>query len=537
VTSILVAICLLKPDLHPRPPLLKGIGNYSRPIHTTNPLAQTYFDQGLALFYAFHKQTSTAYFKEAERLDPHCAMAFWGEALSYAPDINFPTVDAPTSELAVKALTRAKSLAEPGHEEDLIDASQGRYAVPAPTERSALDQAYSTRMAALWAKYPNDPDVASLYAESLLILTPWHQWNPDGSPLPATQTTINVLREAKRLSPKHLMANHLWIHTLEGGPNAAAALDSADLLCKLTPALGHLVHMPSHIYVRTGQWDKAIRQNRLAIISDRAFLAKRGPLASYLPYLGHNRMMLAYAGMMNGSYRSTQYAFADWNEVIPPSILKEMAPLVDWMHGMPVDVEKRFGHWSKVLAFPEPPNYLPISRCTRLADRSVAIAALHRPAEADLEFTKFLAQKGKIPRDTTYGNNTAGDVLDVYEHLARGEILIQKGRLNAGIAELKRAVLTEDQLRYDEPPDWLQPCRHTLGAALLKAKRYKEAEAVYQEDLKRIPANGWSLLGMAKATKAEGLRSKSSAWMAKYLKVWSKDGEKQNSSCPCIPSP
>ncbi|MBS1716878.1 MAG: hypothetical protein JSS72_04000 [Armatimonadetes bacterium] len=536
MTSFL-AIAALALVSGPKPPaLLTGAGDYHKPVATQSALAQKYFDQGLALFYAFHKTNSGTFFEEAARLDPTCAMAYWGIAMSCAPDINFTAVDDESSKKAIAALEKAKALAKPGLEADLINACALRYASPAPADRSALDKAYADRMRELYKKYPNDPDVASLYAEAILILSPWHQWEPDGKPVPGTTEAMDVLRHAMKLSPKHLMANHLWIHTVEAGPHPELATGSADLLCKLTPTLGHLVHMPSHIYVRTGKWNQAIEQNREAIISDRAFVAKRGLPPTYLPYMGHNRMMMAYAGAMNGSYKAAEWAFSDWNTLVPPDIMKQMAPILDWIVGMPLDVEKRFGHWDKVLSAPEPPEFLPITRTSWHADRAVAYAALKRHAEAQAEFDKFMELKKAVPRDAVFGNNTAGPVLDVYEHLTRGELLVQQDKMDESIAELRKAVEAEDQLRYDEPPDWIQPCRHTLGAALLKAHKPVDAILVYKEDLRRINGNGWSTLGLANAYKQLGDQKNAAKWMAQYKAIWSKDGEPATSSCLCLPN-
>ena len=462
-------------------------------------------------------------------------MAYWGEALSYAPDINVPAVDDEASKLALAALAKAKALAKPGLETDLVDAESARYQSPAPTSRSALDQAYSKKMQALYAKYPKDADIASLYAESILILSPWNQWTPDGKPTAGTMDAVDVLKHALKLDPKHLMANHLWIHTVEAGPHPEDGLPSANLLCTIAPNLGHLVHMPSHIYVRTGNWQQAIRQNQLAVETDRDFTARRGLLPTYLPYMGHNRMMLAFAGTMNGSYKAASLAFSDWNQLLPEEVVKPMAPFLDWIVGMPLDVEKRFGHWDKVLSAPEPPEYLPITRSGWHSDRAVALAATHKFDEAQKEYDAFLAQRSKVSSGAVFGNNTANAVLDVHQHLALGEILIQRGKASEGLQELEKAVASEDQLRYDEPPDWIQPCRHTLGAALLSAGKPQEAIVVYKADLAKTRDNGWSTLGISKAYEVMGDKKAAAKWMAKFKKIWSPEAERATSSCLCLP--
>ena len=527
-----IALSFASPQKADLPPLMTGIGTYHRMVHTSNQQAQKYFDQGMSLFYAFHKATSTKFFIAAQKLDPKCAMAYWGEALSYAPDINFTTVDERAAKNALAALEKAKPLARPGIESDLIDAGLARYN---GTDRASLDSAYREKMKVLASKYSKDADVVSLYAESILILSPWNQWTLDGKAKPGTEEAMLVLRHALKLSPKHLMANHLWIHTVEGGPHPEEAIPSSDLLSKIAPNLGHLVHMPSHIYVRTGRWNDAIVQNRKAIITDRNFAAKRGLQPTYLPYMGHNRMMMAFAGTMNGSYASAQWAFSDWKTLIPEAMLKEMAMYLDSMMAMPLDVEKRFGHWDKILAAPEPAEYLPISRTTWHADRAVAFAATHRLDEAKKELEAFVEQRKKVNPEGPFGNNVAGKVLDVYEHLTIGEIKVQEGDMEEGIAELKKAVEIEDQLRYNEPPDWLQPCRHTLGAAYLRANKPIEAILVYKRDLQITRENGWSTLGIAKAYQQLGDAKNASKWMRRYHRIWAEDGEKVSSSCMCLP--
>ncbi len=292
----------------PLPRLLTGIGDYHRPVGTSRPLAQKYFDQGLALFYAFHKAQSAKFFEAATTVDPRCAMAWWGRALAEAPDINFGDVDDAAATRAVAAIAMARRFAKPGLESELVQAQGLRYVSPAPKNRSQLDKAYADRMRWVYKRHPSDPDVACLFAEALMILNPWHQWEPDGRPVTGTLEAVAAIRHALALSPRHLMANHLLVHVLEGSNHPEQALRAADLLCNLAPSLGHLVHMPSHIYVRVGYWGSAITQNRKAIVSDRAFAKARGASPTYLPYTVHNRMMLAYAAMMNGAYSDAAWA-------------------------------------------------------------------------------------------------------------------------------------------------------------------------------------------------------------------------------------
>lgn len=516
------------------PNLLAHIGDYHRKV-SSKPLAQKYFDQGMSLFYAFHKTTSTRFFQQAEILDPSCAMNYWGEALSYAPDINFTAVDEESNKKALAALEKAKALAKAGLEADLVDAMSVRYASPAPADRSSLDKAYMEKMKALYAKYPKDADVASLYAESVMILSPWHQWEADGSMVSGTQDAIEAIQHALKLSPRHLMANHLWIHVMEAGPRASEALGSADLLCNMAPDLGHLVHMPSHIYVRTGKWAKAIEQNKLAIIADRTFTKDRGLVPTYLPYMGHNRMMLAYAGAMSGDYAAAQWAFSDWNKIINPLVIKEMGPMIDWIMSMPQDIDKRFGHWDKVLAYPEPVSNLPITKLAWRANRAVAYAATGHTDLAHAEFEAFKNSRGSVNKDVSYGNNTPQGVLDVYEHVTAGEIALAENRLDAAVEELKAGMKAEDRLRYDEPPDWTLPVRHTLGAVYLKMGKPTDAILVYKQDLAKTPDNVWSLVGIANAYHALGQHQLAAQWTKKLKAAQAKNAEGITTSCLCVP--
>ncbi len=533
---LLASICLnfIKSQFA-SPPLLTGIGNYHRRVDTRNSKAQTYFDQGLALLYAFHKSESGRYFAEATQLDPNCAMGWWGQAMAVGPDINFTGVNAEASKTAIAALGHARNVSKNPLESALIQAASLRFSPSAPENRMSLDKAYASQMARLYRAHKHDPDVASLYAESLLILSPWHQWERSGKPVAGTMDAIAALQQALKDSPDHLMANHLWIHTMEASPHPELALPQADKLCQLAPKLGHLVHMPSHIYIRTGRWDQSIFQNDKAITSDRAFAKVHGLAPTYLGYLAHNRMMLAFSANMNGNYVKAKNALADWTQIMPADKLKAFAPMIDGLYWMPLETEKRFGNWTTILRAPEPADCLPISRAMRHYVRAIAYAALHRPAEADRELSAFLAAKAAIKPDAPVLNNTAGDIFSIAEHQARGELMVLTGKLNAGILELKKAVAFEDQLNYDEPPDWLQPTRHTLGAALLKAGKPTEAQAVYLQDLNGFPGNAWSTLGMSQAYAALGNQKLAASWRSKYLKIWSKADPLVDTSCLCLP--
>jgi tetratricopeptide (TPR) repeat protein len=327
-------------------------------------------------------------------------------------------------------------------------------------------------------------------------------------------------------NPYHPLANHLYIHAVEASPLPEKADPAANRLRDLSPGLGHMVHMPSHIDVRRGRWEAAAIANEKAIAADTKYKETVPGQSFYRLYMAHNRHMLAFAAALATVQAMTVE--------MPPEWIKENAGIADGIMAMPLEVMMRFGRWDEILAAPEPPEYLPISRAMRLYARGVANAALGKKAEARTEQTAFLEAKGKVLDGATFGNNKASDILGVAEHLLAGEILYREGKVDKGIGELKIAVKSEDELRYDEPPDWIQPVRHALGAALVRSNRPVEAAAVYREDLKRLPENGWSLFGLAKALKMQK-SDDASDFQERFAKVWANADVKLMSSCFCQP--
>lgn len=517
------------------PPLKAGMGSYQRKIHTSSPKAQAYFDQGLAMLYAFHKSTSHRSFLAATTLDPKCAMAWWGAAMALGPDINFGTVTEEATKNAQKELLKAADCAQDEWERDLITTTQFRFANADSKQRAKLDKDYSNSLAKLYKKYPNDPDVACLYAESLLILSPWNNWTTDGKPKPGTLEAKSALKKALKESPNHLMANHLWIHTLEASPSPQDAVPQADRLCKLAPGLGHLVHMPSHIYLRVGQWDKAVLQNDLAIKSDTRFFKGVTPDTAYQPYMAHNHMMLTYAACMNGNKAMATATMAAFRNMVPESVVKNLAPILDAGFWMPYEVEIRFGEWDKVLAEPEVPSYLPVTVAMRCAARAVAYAAKHQPTQAKIEYGKFCEHRKLIPDDTIVGLNSAKSIFGIADNLVQGEIEAQEKDYASAIKHLGEGIKIEDQLSYDEPPDWIQHVRHTLGAVLLQKGDPTASLLVYKEDLERHPHNVWSLMGCSQAYAALHQPAESLKWKKQFNDIWADKSAPVTSSCLCLP--
>jgi tetratricopeptide (TPR) repeat protein len=520
----------------PTVPLFGGLGKHTRKVTTTSPQAQRYFDQGLAFVYGFNHDEAIRAFAQAAEIDPQCAMAHWGVALANGPHINNPAVDEAHAKAAWEALSRAREFvrqAAPA-ERALIDALGARYAMPQPADRKALDQAYADAMKQVQKAYPDDGDAAALYAEALMDLRPWDLWKPDGNAQPGTNEIVTTLEQVLVKNPYHPLANHLYIHAIEASPLPEKADPAANRLRDLQPGLGHMVHMPSHIDVRRGRWEAAALANEKAIGADTKYKEAVPGQSFYRLYMAHNRHMLAFAAIMQGQ---SEKALASINAMIaemPAEWIKESAGIADGFMAMPMEVMMRFGKWDEILAAPEPAEYLPIARAMRLYARGVAYAAQGKKAEARAEQTAFLEAKAKVSEGAFFGNNKASDILGVAEHLLAGEILYREGKVDKGIGEMKIAVKREDELRYDEPPDWIQPVRHALGAALVRSNRPVEAAAVYREDLKRLPENGWSLFGLAKALKMQK-SDEAADVQERFAKVWANADVKLMSSCFCQP--
>jgi tetratricopeptide (TPR) repeat protein len=521
-------------------PIFDGLGSYTRTVTTDSLRAQRYFNQGLAFYHGFNHGEAIRSFQEAARLDPKCAMAHWGIALACGPHINLPLVPPPAAELAWKELKLAQENAEHASpvERDLIEALSHRYANPQPEDRAPLDQAYADAMRKVWQNYPDDPDVGVLFAEAMMDLRPWNQWTPEGQANPGTDEILATLQAILKLDPKHPFANHLYIHATEASPHPERATAAANHLRTLQPGLAHNVHMPSHIDIRCGRWQEAVETNIKAVEADRRYRKIAGPPVGFINvYVAHNRHMLAYAAMMTGQRALAMKHIRAMVAQLPADFLKENALLAEGFVAMPMEVMVRFGMWNEILA--EPDNYADYMTGTRAfhhAARAIAFAAKGDPENARKEQAIFLEKAKLVPKEETLGNNTAEDLLALAQHMTEGEILIRENKLDAGIAELREAIKLEDTLKYDEPPGWLIPIRHSLGATLMQNGRYAEAEQVYREDLARLPDNGWSLYGLAESLRAQKKDLKEAkATEAKFKKIWADADLKITSSCLCQP--
>jgi tetratricopeptide (TPR) repeat protein len=378
-------------------------------------------------------------------------------------------------------------------------------------------------------------DVGALYAEALMNLRPWDLWTADGKPQPETPAILRTLEAVRQLAPSHPLANHLYIHALEASPEPGKADAAADALRGQHPALGHLLHMPSHIDIRRGRWQQAVEANRLAIRPDGDYQQAVPEQGFYRMYMAHNHHMLTFAALMQGESALALKTIRAMLAAVPKewAAVKENAAIVDGFAAMPLEVLKRFGRWDAILQEPEPPEVFPIARALWQYNRGVALAARGKAKEAREAQTSFRAA-AKVPEDARFGNNRASDLLAIAGQLLEGEILFREGDRKGAITALEKAVVREDQLRYAEPPDWFVPARHALGAVLLRDQQAEAAEKVYREDLRRWPDNGWSLHGLARTLEARGRKEEAAKVGARFQEVWKRADVTILSSCFCI---
>jgi tetratricopeptide (TPR) repeat protein len=524
-------------------PLIDGLGSHRRPASHCPPLAQRYFDQGIAFYSGFAHGPAIKSLREAERLAPDCAMVHWAIALGYGPNINAPTVEHSAATAAWAELQLAEHYAGDASpvEQALIDALAKRYAQPQPADRSSLDAAYADAMRRVWHRFPTDADVGTWFAEALMDLRPWDQFTLDGQPQPGTEEVLATLDAVMRLDLQHPYGNHLYIHALEASREPPRALPAADRLLHLQPILAHNVHMPSHIYVRIGRWQDAIQSNLDAIAAQRRFEAIVGPPAkgSSLPgYNAHNEHMLAYAAMMTGESALALEHVRTAIRCLTPNYVEKIPDAGDYFAVMPLEVMVRFGEWDAILA--EPTTYPDAARFTQAyshAARGIAFAAKGNIAGARQEQSAFRTAAKRISPAAWFSLNPTVRIAALVEPMLEGEIDLRAGQVTEGLAALRQAVALEDGLGYDEPPSWLIPIRHALGAALLQRGRLAEAEAVYRQDLKKLPDNGWSLYGLGRTLSLEHRTAEAALVEQQFHEIWAKADVSIDASCLCQSQP
>ena len=509
----------------PIAPRLEGLGDYHFPVTTQNPESQRFFDQGLRLTYAFNHSEALRAFKEAARLAPENAMAYWGWALVLGPNLNLPMVPEVAPQ-AYQAIQRAVALKDKVSEREraYIEALAERYTNEPTDDRVPLDRAYARAMAKLVARYPDDLDAATLYAASLMNLSPWDYWNLDGSPKGHTQEILDTLQSVVDRHPHHAGALHYYIHTVEARhPDRGER--HADMLAGLMPGAGHLVHMPSHIYMRVGRFADSYEANRRAVQADESYITQCRAQGIYpLNYYPHNIHFMAWSAMLQGRPKAALEAARKIVDKVPPELAadKNIWALYETFLSQPIFVLVRFGMWDEVLAEPKPD--IDSQFMTGIWHYGQALAFVHtdRLAKAQRELRALTATRKAMGELEHYiGFGTAQTLLTIAEEIVLGELAYAEGYTLKGLAHLERAVRLEDGLRYNEPPDWYFPVRHLLGAILLDAGRPNEAEVIYAADLRKNPENGYSLFGLRLALEQQGKLEDALAVSKRFDNAWS----------------
>ena len=517
-------------------PELKGMGEMTFQATAQHPDAQKFVRQGLALVYGFNHDEAARAFREAARLDPNCAMAYWGLALALAPNIN-DSIPAPEREQeAFEAITKARSLAAqaPESERAYIDALAKRFSAEKGKDRLSLNKAYAAAMKEVALKYTGDPDAQVLYADAVMNTMPWQYWGKDGRARPEIPPVIELVERTMSRWPDHTGANHLYIHLVEASATPDRANEAAGRLAKLAPAAGHLVHMPAHIYLRTGRYADSMKANADAVKADDSYLTQCRSQGLYpMAYHPHNWHFLAVSAMMLGD--GTQAV--DASRKMAKRIHHEVMDKKEWVtlqyyFAFTMFAMARFGQWDAILAEPQPEAKLRWSTAVYHYSRALANIGKNQMPQASAELAKLktVASEPIFKELTVAGINGMAPLLDIAMLTLEGEMAAKRKDYSQAAALLERAVRIEDGLSYTEPPDWYYPARHSLGAVLLEAGRPAEAETVFWEDLRRNPDNGWALAGLIGSLRAQSKTDRIDELQNRLDKAWAKNVAKPKSS-------
>jgi len=504
-------------------PRLQNLGPHTFPVSTRNRQVQPFMNQGLNLAYAFNHAEARRAFREAARLDPNLAMAYWGQALVLGPNINAlmePNEEPQAYEQVQKAMSlRSRASAR---EQAFIEALAQRYSGTA-SDRKPRDKAYSDAMRTVYTRYPQDLDAAMLYVESVMDLRPWGYWQRDGTPHEGTAEIVAITERVMARNPRHPAALHMYIHLMEGTGMPEKAERASDALLTLMPAAGHMVHMPGHIYQRVGRYADAMRANELAIAADEDYITQCRAQGLYpMAYYPHNIHFLWFAATFDGQSRVAIESSRTLAAKIDDETLKT-APLLAGFRMVPYFALTRFGRWDEMLKEPEPPAYSPILGAVWHYARGLALVATGRTDAATAELARLRELLGdESMKQPLFSPNLAGAVLAPAPDVLEGEIAAARGDFANAITHLERAVRLEDSLVYTEPAEFHYPPRHALGAILLEAGRPAEAETVYWEDLRRNKENGWALFGLVQALRAQQKTDDATLIEARLSTAWSR---------------
>lgn len=504
-------------------PRLQNLGAHTFRVSTTHVGAQRFMNQGLNLAYAFNHAEARRAFREAARLSPNLAMAYWGQALVLGPNINalMEPNDEPHALELVRKAQSLKARATP-RERALIDALAKRYS-GTPEHRTTNDRAYADAMRAVHERFPTDPDIAMLYVESMMDLRPWGYWMRDGQPHEGTAEIVALTEQVMRAHPRHPGALHMYIHLIEPTSTPERAEKAADALLTLMPAAGHMVHMPSHIYQRVGRYADAMKSNRLAVAADEDYITQCQAQGLYpMGYYPHNVHFLWFAASADGQSAAAIEAARKVASKVPDEQLPEL-PMLAGFRVVPYWALVRFGRWQEMLKEPEPTAQSAFLRGAWHYARGQALVATGDAAAAERELAALEALlPDRSLEQPLFSPNTGRAILSVGPPALRAEIAAARGDYGTAIARLEEAVRLEDSLVYTEPAEWQSPPRLALGALLLEAGRPSEAETVYWEDLRRNRDNGWALFGLAQALRAQGKSAEAALVEARFTKAWAR---------------
>jgi tetratricopeptide (TPR) repeat protein len=508
-------------------PPIPGAGAYKWKISTRNDSTQFYFNQGINMYYSFHIIEAMASFKKAEKFDKYSPMLLWAQALTYGPNINdFGYTASPEALSAIgKAIEFSGRCTD--KEIALIEAQRIRYSYDSSQTRSMLNQLYVDKMKEVYEKFPDDADVATLYADAMMLQHPWDLWNIDGTPKPWTPLIREVLEKVLAKTPNHPGANHYYIHVMEPSPFAAKALPSADRLGKLNPGLSHVVHMPSHIYLRTGLYNKGIDVNINAVNSYKSSIPLYAAVtgADFL-YIIHNLHMKANNAMLAGNYKIAEAAAIETRNSIQADYLSIPAPLgnvVQYIYMTPVLVYVRFGKWDELIQQNKPDASQVYANILYHFGRGMAFSARSKMTEANQELAAMktlMADTSLAIPFTPFSAAIEGAI--VASKILSGSIALKSGKTNDAITDFTEAVKVEQKMIYNEPRDWLLNPKHWLGKAYLVAGDGSNAEKTFNEDLQNNNNNGWALFGLNKALLMQKKYNEAAPVLTRYKKAFNK---------------
>src|SRR5215210_4906629 len=505
-------------------PLYDNLGTLHYAITTKSPVAQRYFDQGLRLTYGFNHDEAVKSFKEAVGQDSSCAMCYWGIAYALGPNINLP-MDTSAARPAYEAVRQAMKYASSvtPKERAYIEALATRYSPEPSVNRAPLDSTWAIAIGRVSRRYPADDNAAALYGEALMDLRPWNYWTNGGRPkAPSTLEALRVLEPVVKRNPAHLGACHYYIHAIEASNEAAKALACAERLGTAMPGAGHLVHMPTHIYIRLGKWDVAADRNVHAVHADEQYISERQPTGVYpMAYYPHNYHMMWYALNMLGRGDAALEAARGVVKNVPVEVVRQVPPL-EYFSPTVLYTLARFSRWDDILKEPAPPKDLRYTTAVWHYTRALAYTGKGRLDSAAVEHGKMVATAKEIPGDAAANLNSVQSLLAISRNHLEGEMAAKKGRFDEAVKHLRNAAAGEDELTYDEPPPWYLPIRQRLGMVLLEAGKPAEAEKAFREDLVRRPENGWSLRGLSQSLTAQKKTHEAGAVEARFRKAWEK---------------